>query len=155
MRDMRALAIPALLVAAPAHADRGVHGSVGAGGSLLLTGGGGDRGRLDVAIDVKPRSRFGGIVAWRAFDENHRGLVTAGVVYEGGAARPRLVLDLYAHVGFDLDAKAPLVGGGLRTTLAIIGPLGVVLDSGAQLVVDGLSETRLQIASGAFVAGRF
>jgi hypothetical protein len=146
---------PLLLVAAPAHADRGVHGSAGAGGSLLLTGGNGDRGRLDVEVDLKPRSRFGGLIAWRAFDEDHQGLVCAGLLYEGAAARPRLVLDLHADLGADLDAKAPLVGGGIRTTLTIAGPLGVALDTIAYLVIDGVDHSRVVVSTIAMIALRW
>lgn len=150
------LVVAALAGLAPrARADRPWHGGLGAGGSLIGTGAQGDRGRLDVAADVKPHSRFGAIVAWRAFDADHHGLATAGLIYEAGAARPRLVLDLYADVGADLDARAPLAGGGVRTTLTIIGPLAIALDSGAQLVVDGVSQTRLQLATGALLVARF
>lgn len=146
--------VAAVLWSPPVHADRPIHGSVGAGGSLLATGNGGDRGRLDVIAELTPRSRFGALAAWRAFDENHAGLITAGLVYEAGAARPRLVLDLDAVAGFDLDARRPLAGGGIRATLAIIGPLGIALDSTAHLVIDGI-DTRLQLATGALIVGRW
>jgi len=132
-----------------------VHGSAGAGGALVLTGDGGDRARLEAAIDVKLRGRLGALAAWRAFDDRHRGLVTAGLVYEAGAARPRLVLDLHADLGADLDAGAPLAGAGVRTTLGIAGPLGLVLDSGGYLVIDGLDGTRLQLQTSALLAARW
>jgi hypothetical protein len=155
----RAIVIVGLvLLAGNARADedqRPFHGSLGVGGSLLATGARGDSARLDAIVDLKPRSRFGGLLAWRAFDEDHRGLVTAGLVYEAGAARPRLVLDLHADVGVDLDNKAPLAGGGLRTSIAILGPVGIALDTGALLVVDGLDDTRLQIYTAALLIGRF
>jgi hypothetical protein len=156
-----ALAAAAALPPPAAHAEppppraRRIHGSAGAGGALLLTGGRGDRGRLDAAIDVKLRGRFGVLAAWRAFDDAHRGLVTAGLVYEAAAARPRLVLDLYAVLGADLDAEAPLAGGGLRTTLRIAGPVGIVLDTGGHLVIDGIADTRLQLQTSALVAVRW
>jgi len=142
------------LLCGVAHA-RPWHGSVGAGGALVGTGAGDDRGRLEIALDLKPGIRFGGVLAWRAFDENHDGLVMAGIVYEGAASRPRLVLDLHADLGADLDARAPLVGGGIRTTLTIIGPLGVALDSGAYLIIDGIDNTRLQLQSSALVVARW
>jgi hypothetical protein len=158
-----ALALPAALTllgasAPPALADppgRRVHGSVGAGGALLLTGDGGDRARLEVAADLKLGGRFGALAAWRAFDEGRRGLVTAGVVLEGAAARPRLVLDLHADLGADLDAGAPLAGAGIRTTLQLVGPLGAVLDSGGYLVLDGIERTRLQLQSSLLLAVRW
>jgi hypothetical protein len=155
-RALTALAIlGAPATAATADPAGRVHGSAGAGGALIGTGDRGDRARLDAAVDVKLRGRFGALAAWRAFDDRHRGLATAGLVFEAGAARPRLVLDLHADLGADLDAGAPLAGGGIRTTLAIAGPLGVVLDSGAYLVLDGLDGTRLQLQSSASVAARW
>ena len=138
-----------------AHAERPLHGSVGAGGSFLTTGSQGDRWRLDVAVDLKPRSRYGFLLAWRAFDEDHRGLVTAGLVFEGAAARPRLVLDLHADIGADLDQPAPLVGGGLRVTLGIKGPLALVYDGCVFLVLDGIDDSRLQLQSTLLVVARW
>ena len=129
--------------------DRPIHGSVSAGGTLLITGDDGDRQRAEVELDVEPYSRFGALVAWRGFDRGHAGLVTAGLIYEGGAARPRLVIDLHADVGFDLDQHAPVIGGGLRTVLTLIGPLGLALDGGPYLVIDGVDRSRLALASGA------
>lgn len=147
----------ALLLVAPATAradepDRPLHGNASAGGALLLTGAGGDRQRGELSLDVEPYSRYGAVVAWRHFDRGHHGLVTAGLVYEGGAARPRIVVDLHADAGVDLDQRAPVVGGGLHTIIALIGPLGVGLDTGGYLVVDGVSHTRLAIATGAAIA---
>jgi hypothetical protein len=138
-----------------AGAERPLHGSVGAGGTLLTTGSQGDRFRLDVAVDLKPRSRYGVLLAWRAFDEDHRGLVTAGIVFEGAAARPRLVLDLHADVGADLDQGAPVVGGGIRTTIGIIGPLGVVYDGGAYVILDGVDDSRFQLMSTLLIVARW
>jgi hypothetical protein len=137
------------VLASPALADRPVHGSIGGGGSFLLTGAGGDRNRFELELDLEPASRFGGHVAWRAFDGDHRGLLLGGVVYEAGAARPRLVVDLHGDAGADLDAKAPVVGGGARTTLTIWRMFGIALDTGAYLVIDGVDDTRLVIASSA------
>lgn len=134
------------------------HGSVGVGGSLLATGAQGDRFRIDLAIDLKPRSRYGLTLAWRAIEPRgarRDGLLMAGVLYEGAAARPRLVLDLHADAGLDLDARRPLIGGGIRTTLAVIGPLGIVLDSGAYLVIDGIDDSRLQLMGSTLFAGRW
>ena len=151
---MRPLVVLVALTGVAA-ADRPWHGSVSAGGALVLTGDRGDRQRAELAIDLKPRSRFGGVVAWRAFDRDRDGLVTAGLVYECAAARPRLVLDLHVSIGIDLDDTVPLAGAGIRTTLAIVGPLGVVLDTGAYLVIDGIDDSRLQLQSSACLAFRF
>lgn len=156
---MRSLAAVCLLATA-AHA-RPIHGSAGAGGALVLLGEDGDRLRSEVSLDLKWRSRYGAIVGWRAFDAgslgdgDHRGLVTAGLVYEAGAARPRLVLDLVAEVGADLDQEAPLVGGGIRNTLTVVGPLGVVLHTAAYLVIDGIDDSRLHVQSNLLVALRW
>jgi hypothetical protein len=147
------IAIAALC--APAYADRPVHGSAGGGHSFLWTGAGGDRNRFELEIDVEPRSRFGALLAWRAFDLDHAGMVMAGLVYEGAAARPRLVIDLHADLGADLDQRAPVIGGGIRTTLTIWAPFGIGLDSGAYLVIDGVDDTRLAIATSGSVVIRW
>ena len=142
-----ALVIGALLaMSAPTWADRPVHGSVGGGTSLLLTGAQGDRNRFELEVDIEPQSRFGGLVAWRAFDDAHHGMLLGGLVYEAGAARPRLVVDLHADVGADLDQKAPVAGGGVRTTLMLWKVIGLALDGGAYLVIDGVEDTRLVLA---------
>jgi len=132
--------------------DRPLHGSFSAGGTFLLAGDDGDRQRAELSLDVEPYSRFGAVVAWRGFDRGHAGLVTAGLAYEGGAARPRLVLDLHGDLGVDLDQHAPVIGGGVRTLLVVIGPLGLALDSGAYLVIDGVDHTRLALAAGGALA---
>jgi hypothetical protein len=151
---MWARALAPLLVASVAHA-RPWHGSASAGGALLATGAEGDHMRAELELDVEPDSRFGGLVALRAFDEDHRGLICAGLIYEAGAARPTLAIDFHADLGADLDQRAPLVGGGLRTVLGLYGPLGVALDSGAYLVIDGLDHTRLVLSLGAGLAARW
>jgi hypothetical protein len=81
--------------------------------------------------------------------------VCGGLVYEPGAARPTLVIDLHADLGADLDQHAPLAGGGIRTTIGISGPLGVALDSGGYLVIDGIDRTRLVLSLGAAVVARW
>lgn len=146
-------ALVVLLLAAHAHAeDRPMHGSAGAGSSLALTGAGGDHVRFDIAIDFKPQSRYGLTLGWRQFDADHRGLLVAGIVYEGAAARPRLVLDLHAGAGVDLARPAPLVVGGIRPTLAVIGPLALVFDLSAYVILDGVDNSRLQLASSTLLA---
>ena len=151
MTSARWLALLALASTAEA---RPLHGSAGIGGALLLTGDDGDRGRAELDLDLEP-SRYGGLLALRGFDEHHRGLLCAGLVYEPGAARPTLVIDLHADLGADLDQRAPLVGGGIRTTLGLYGPLGVAFDTGAYLVIDGVDHTRLVLMSSASVIAKF
>jgi hypothetical protein len=148
-------AIVLAALATTASADDHLHGSAGGGGSLLLTGdNGGSRTRLDGELDVT-YGRYGGLVALRTFDSSHDGLVFAGFVYEAAAARPTLVLDLHADAGYDLDVHAPALGGGLRTTIAIVGPLGVALDSGFYVVVNGVDRTRAVIDLNAMVVARW
>ena len=151
---MKSLAILVALTTI-ASADRPLHGSFGFGGTFLTTGDDGDRGRLELELDVEPYSRFGGLVALRAFDEHHRGLLMAGLVFEAAAARPRLVIDLHGDAGADLDRRAPLVGGGIRTTLTISGPLAVALDSGGYLVIDGVDGTRFVLSTCVALVARF
>lgn len=154
---MRAAVVTSVVagLALPAHADRAVHGSLGVGSSLLLTGAEGDHLRFDAALDLKPGSRYGAVLAWRGFDGDHRGLVTAGLAYEGGAARPRLVLDLHADLGVDLDHRIPAAGGGVRATLMIYGPAALVFDLTALAVIDGLDHSRLQLAGATLLAARW
>ncbi len=154
---MRALVLLCLLpaVARAEPVKLGIHGSAGIGGTIVGTGARGDRLRLEATFDLKIRSRFGVVVGWRAFDDTHHGLVTAGLLYEAAASRPRLALDLHADIGADLGERAPLVGGGLRTTIGIIGPLGVVLDGGGYLVIDGVDNTRLQLQGALMLAARW
>lgn len=130
---------------ATARADRPVHGSIGGGSSLLVTAADDKRFRYELALDIEPASRYGGFIAWRGFDGDHHGMLLGGLVFEAGAARPRLVVDLHADVGADLDQDAPVVGGGIRTTLTLYKFLGLALDSGAYLVIDGIEDTRLRI----------
>ncbi|MEO8843506.1 MAG: hypothetical protein ABI591_19405 [Kofleriaceae bacterium] len=149
---MKSLAVVVAL-ASPAIA-RPLHGSVGVAGSLLLTGDDGDRTRADLELDLEP-SRYGGLLALRGFDDHHHGLLCAGFVYEPAAARPTLVIDLHGDAGADLDQHAPLVGGGIRTSLGIYGPLGVALETGGYLVIDGVDHTRLVLASSASVIAKW
>lgn len=150
MSRVRVAAVAGAIVLGPlaARADRPLRGSVSAGGTLLVTGADGDRQRAELEVDVEPYSRYGAAVAWRGFDRGHRGLVTAALIYEAGAARPRLVVDLHGDVGVDLDRRAPVVGGGARTIVGVVGPLAVAVDTGVYLVIDGVDHSRLAIATG-------
>jgi hypothetical protein len=136
---MRAL-LAVVLSLAPALARADTHGTVAAGGGLLITGDDGDLGRGDVQVDFEPRGgwgRYGVLVAWRDFDASHDGLLCGGIVFDAAASRPRLALQFHGDVGIDLDVRRPLVGGGLRTVVGVAGPLGVVLDATGELVIDG------------------
>jgi hypothetical protein len=62
---------------------------------------------------------------------------------------------MHADIGADLDAHAPLVGGGIRATVGVIGPLGVVLDGGGYLIIDGADNSRLQLQSALLLSARW
>ena len=137
---------------APPSASQAWHGSLSVGGSLLLTGENGDRTRFDASLSVQPPGRFGGVIAARAFDEDPRSvMLTGGLEYQAAAARPRLVLTLYVDAGIETSSTALVVGVGSRTTFAIIGPLGLVGDTGAHLQIDD-DEVRLVIGSSLGIA---
>lgn len=155
-RALLALAVAA--APALAHADTAMHGSLGVGGALVATGADGDRQRADVQLDLEPGGRWGRygiLVALRAFDGTHDGLLTGGLVFDAAAARPKLLLQLHVDAGVDLDVDRPLAGAGLRTTLGLVGPVGLVLDTAGYLVVDGLDGTRFEITLDALVAAHF
>jgi hypothetical protein len=152
-------ALVLLLLATTAHA-RPIHGSIAVGGSTLATGSRGDRLRNEVSLDLKPRSRYGVILGYRGWDAysfgdgDHDGFVTAGLVFEAAAARPRLVIDLVGEVGWDLDQDAPLAGAGIRNTIGVIGPLAVILHGSLYVVVDG-GDTRVQLQGNLLVGATF
>ena len=153
MRAAAALAVIAIAAPATARADDTWHGSIGAGGSLLVTGAGGDALRLDGAIAYQPFERFGFVAAVRAFDDAPRdALVTAGLTWEAAASRPRIAVALYADAGVATAETLPVLGLGVRTTIAVFGPLGVVADTGAHLVLDGVDDTALVISSALLLA---
>jgi hypothetical protein len=146
----------ALLAASAGADDRPWHGSAGGGGSFLVTGSEGDRARFELAVDVEPHGRYGAIVAWRGFDEDgHRGMALAGLVYEAAAARPLLVIDLHGDAGIDLDATAPVAGGGLRTVLTAYKTVGVALDTGGYLVIQGIDNNRFVLSSSLQLVARW
>jgi hypothetical protein len=155
---VRAVVAAAVVTAAvPAVASADTHGTVAIGGGLLLTGDDGELGRGDVQVDFEPRGgwgRYGVLLAWRDLDASHAGLVCGGVVFDAAASRPRLALQFHGDVGVDLDVRRPLVGGGLRTVVGIAGPLGVVLDTAGELVIDG-DATRFALSLDALVAIRW
>ncbi len=149
------VAIVAVLLSSRAYADRPLHATAGAGSSIAITGAEGDHLRYDIAIDLKPKSRYGVTAGYRQFDGDHRGLLVGGLVYEGAAARPRLVLDLHVDAGVDLAHPAPLVGAGARATLSVVAPLAIVFDLSAYVIIDGIDHSRFQLTSSALLALTF
>jgi len=86
-------------------------------------------------------------------------LVTAGTLLAQASAGPSAIaraacvpefglhmLDLHADVGADLDQRAPALGGGVHAVITLLGPVGVALDLGGYLVIDGVQNTRFAIA---------
>ena len=71
------------------------------------------------------------------------------------AARRLLVVDLHADAGADLYQTAPVFGGGVRTTVTLWNMIGVGLDGGGYLVIDGVDNTRFVIATSASIVGRW
>jgi hypothetical protein len=158
MRALVALVIVSSSAAAGAEPARPVRVSAGAGGALLATGlHDGPRTRIDAHVAVMPGGRFGRFGVVGALRHVTRdpfagdGLATLGVAYEAAAARPRLALALHGDVGVAIGDPAPAIGGGLETHLWIwprrLGPLCLVFDLTAHLVIDGVEDTRLVIAS--------
>jgi len=142
---------------APAKPPAPFRWSIGAGSSFLLFGEmSGKRTHLDGHLDVMPGGRWGRwgvatavrhvVISPLADDA----LLTTGVRYEAAAARPRLALALHGDLGVTLGG-APAAGGGVETHLWIapklLGPLAIVFDVTAHLVVDGTEATRLVIAT--------
>jgi hypothetical protein len=153
VRAAAALVLAMIMAPGAARGDEPWHGSIGAGGSLVLTGAGGDAFRLDGAIAYQPFERFGFVAAVRAFDDEPRdALVTAGITWEAAASRPRLAVALYGDAGIATAETLPVLGIGVRTTIAVFGPLGVIADTGAHLVLDGVDDTALVISSALLLA---
>jgi hypothetical protein len=127
------------------------HGNLGAGGSLLLSGAAGQRWRLDAQASLLPGGRFGHwgfLLAARAVGRDPDvALFTVGVERQLAASRPRLAISGYVDVGVESAGSLPVVGAGSRTVLRMMGPLGVAVDTGAHLILDGFSSTRLMASA--------
>lgn len=101
-------------------------------------------------IELLPGGAFGrfGIGLYYRGDRTVRhGAYLAGLVYEAGAARPKLVMTLHAAVGYDAAHDLPIVGGGWRISLAVSGPIVVSTNLTGQLFLDGVN-SRLGIGVG-------
>lgn len=151
---MKLVLVVLTLAASPALADRHLHGSIGAGSALLVTSSDGKRLRYELELDIEPASRYGGLIAWRGFDDVHHGMLVGGLVFDAAAARPHLVIDLHADGGADLDQHAPVVGGGIRTTLTIYKLLGIAFDGGGYLIIDG-HDTRFRLIGSTSLVARW
>ncbi len=126
---------------------RGAHWSVGAGGALYLTGSE-NKGAL-ISGDFYPGAsldRLGFRIEARGAGTSVPRTLLAGIALEAAAARPRLVLSLYATLGASFDGEGA-IAVGLQTQLFVVGPLAIGLDSGGLLIVDGVSDTELRLGS--------
>lgn len=144
-----ALSLAAAVTAATARSaaaepPRPWHAGVGAGGSVALLGP--VTTGLTASADLSPGGAFGrfGLRAEaRTLDDEladgiDAGLLMGGVMYEAAAARPRLAVALHGELGAALPDGRPVAGGGVATTLWIVGPLALGLDSAAHLLIDGV-----------------
>ncbi len=149
-----ALLAPAVARAQPdaAPAPRPWHGSLGLGGATVF--GGADRFTAAGAIDLLPGGRLGkwGLIgAYRDVALRPvagHGMLTLGVLREAAGARPRLVLLLHGDLGVAWGPRAPVVGGGVKTYLGVIGPVGLAFDVTAHLVTPSIDDADVVISLG-------
>mgnify|MGYP001555235340 CR=1 FL=1 len=93
----------------------------------------------ELLLNVLPE-RYGLRVHARSFGRNSDGFFAAGVSFEAAAARPRLAMTLFAEAGVT-DAIDGVTGGGVQTTLWVVGPLALGTEGAAHLFWDGLDTT--------------
>jgi hypothetical protein len=120
---------------APEIAPDGVHGAVGVGGFLGLTGPG--RFGLAAEAEVFPAWSLGSLgdrvglgLRYRGFDGLARGIVAGGPVYVAAATRPHIAIEMHGDIGLlygTADGNRLLLGGGVRTQLGLFGPVAVAL----------------------------
>lgn len=134
---------------ASAEPAREWHGGIGAGGYVAILGPV-DSG-LAAAAELSPGGAFGRLgarVEGRTLDGDLEdgidgGLLLGGLVYEAAAARPRLAVSLHGEAGAAVPDPHLAVGGGVETTLWIVGPLAVGLDSTVHVVLRGVDSELL------------
>ena len=132
---------------------RPLHGSIAAGGAVVF--GSADRTAGLAELDVLPGGSLGtwgvtlGVRDLRYTPFASRGMATIGVIREAAAARPLLAVLLHGDVGVAWgDQTLPVVGGGVKTYVALLGPLGLALDSTLHVEIDGVSGTHLVLTLG-------
>lgn len=121
------------------------HFHIGGGGFNALTG---PKWGPSGTVEYYPAGSFGRLGVRgdvRGFEGVEEGAVTAGVVFEAAAARPRLQLSLHADIGFTFGTVRPVIGLGIQSQLWLIGPLALAIDGGPVLLYDGV-DTVLMLA---------
>lgn len=134
---------------ASAEPPRDWHAGIGAGGFVAVLGP--VSSGLAASADLSPGGGFGRLgarLAARTLDDDladgiDAGLLLGGMVYEAAAARPRLAIALHGEIGAAVPDAHLAVGGGVETTLWIVGPLAVGLDSTAHVVLRGVDSELL------------
>lgn len=125
----------------PKSSARPAHYGVGGGGYYAITGPS-DTG-LAAQAEVYPGGWFGrwGARAEARWFDSDSGFATAGITFEAGASRPRLVMALHAELGVTFTDIRPVAGVGLHTQLFVIGPLALGLDSTFMFLYDGIDSS--------------
>jgi hypothetical protein len=126
-----------------APAQEPVHWIVGAGGFVGLTGPA--RYGLAAEAQVFPARWPGAVLGeqiglglrYRGHDGLARGLVAAGLVYEAGATRPHIAIELHGDVGATYGPARPLLGGGARIQLGLWGPVALAAHADIYYWLDG------------------
>lgn len=128
--------------AARSHAE--VHGVLGVGPTVLLTGGRGDALRGSAVLELHaPGGLGGGVAVHAAGGGDGKGLAVARLSAQAAASPPRLWLRLHADAGLALSAPAPVVGAGIAVTVRLWRAASLVVEGDAHLIVDGVADTRL------------
>ncbi len=138
-----------LLQPATAQADEsadGPHGTLTVGWLLAATGPLGVGGAADVEFfPGGPFGRYGAGIYYRGDLSGQEGMITAGLTFEAGATRPKLVMSLHIAAGATYGPAHPALGGGVRAQLGVWGPLVVAGSATSHLVIDGV-DSRLALA---------
>ncbi len=125
---------------AVAEPSRSMHYGVGVGGYAAITGPA--SWGPAVEMELSPAGAFGrsgARIELRGFEGWDAGLLTAGLTYEVGASRPRLVLALHAEAGTTYGEEfCPAAGAGSQLQFFLAGPLAVGVDATATLIYDGV-----------------
>nr|WP_316629173.1 hypothetical protein [uncultured Brevundimonas sp.] len=147
--------IAAVLVAislidqATARADdsaRDPHGALTVGWLLAVTGPLGVAGAAEAEFFPGGRlGRYGAGIYYRGDISGDEGMITAGLAFEAGASRPKLVMSLHIAAGATYGPVHPALGGGVRAQLGVWGPLVVAGSATSYLVIDGV-DSRLALA---------